>query len=88
MSTISPLLATVGTRKMCKQAFGVIEADTSQSTYMHRKPPSVYRSASERNSKGKFNLENIRENAEVRAKIKRECKAGREKLERFYPGGD
>ena len=85
-SIVSPLLASVGARKVCGQAFGVIEADTSIETYMHRKPPTVYRSVGERSSKGKFNLADIREHVEVRAKIKRECKAGREKLEKIYPG--
>ncbi|RPB21826.1 hypothetical protein L211DRAFT_869647 [Terfezia boudieri ATCC MYA-4762] len=80
-STSSPLLPPVSSRKASRQPFSVIEVDTSIETYMHQKPPSVYRSAPE---SLKFHLENMKQ-AEVRAKVKKECKAGRGKLEGFYP---
>jgi len=82
-STSSPLLRPVTARKVSGQQFSVIEADTSIETYMHQKPPSVHRAAS---GSLKFSLENIVGQAEVRAKVKRECKAGREKLQGLYPG--
>ena len=87
-STAPPLLPRVGARKTSGQPFKVIEADTSIETHMYRKPPSRHRCALEslRNPKGKFNLENILAQAELRARVKEECKAGRKKLEKFYPG--
>jgi len=82
-STSSPLFPRVTGRKASGPQFSVIEADTSLETYMHQKPPSVYRATSE--SLG-FSVENSVRQAEVRAKVKRQCKAGREKLQGFYPG--
>ena len=82
-STSSPLLPPVCRRKASGQPFNVIEADTSIETYMHWKPPSLYRSARQ---SLELSLQNIVGQAEDRAKVRRECKAGREKLEGFYPG--
>jgi len=85
-ATSSPLLPSVEAR-ISGQPFRVIDADTSIQTYMHRKPPSMYRSASEslRSAKGELNLEKVREKAEVKVKIKRERQSGIEKLKAFYP---